>query len=362
MNDPVAALLTRRIVLGLLLGGLLLLGYTVMHLFLVPVAWAGIIAYSTWPLYLRLRRLLRGSRGGSAVLMTLLLTLAFLLPMLWLGSLLRAEMASAYGAVAAYLAQGPHELPDLIAGIPGVGPRLQDFLDQLSSDPAALRAEISQWVEGRAGAMLDILGGVGRNAGKLGFAVLALFFMYRDGETLISQVRRVLYGFLGARVEAYLVAAGDMTIAVVWGLVATAMAQGMVAGVGYWWAGLQAPLLLGGITALVALVPFAAPFVWGGISAWLILTGNLLAGLGLLLWGALVVSWVDNLVRPLVIANATSLPFLLAMFGGLGGLAALGLVGLFLGPVILAVLMAVWREWLGEPHARLRPPGEPEGH
>ncbi|HRP98735.1 MAG TPA: AI-2E family transporter, partial [Rhodocyclaceae bacterium] len=83
------------------------------------------------------------------------------------------------------------------------------------------------------------------------------------------------------------------------------------------------------------------------------LRGDVVAGIGLLLWGALVVSWVDNLVRPLVISSATRIPFLLVMFGVLGGLAAFGLVGLFLGPVVLAVLMAVWREWIEEAHLRV---------
>ena len=75
-------------------------------------------------------------------------------------------------------------------------------------------------------------------------------------------------------------------------------------------------------------------------------TGNTLEGIGLLLWGTLVVSSVDNLIRPLVISSATQIPFLLVMFGVIGGLAAFGLVGMFIGPVIVAVLLAVWREWL----------------
>ena len=105
-------------------------------------------------------------------------------------------------------------------------------------------------------------------------------------------------------------------------------------------------MLLGAITALIAMIPFGTPFVWGSIGLWLLASGDTIAGIGLLLWGALVVSWVDNLVRPLVISSATRIPFLLVMFGVLGGLAAFGLVGLFLGPVVLAVLMAVWREWI----------------
>lgn len=161
---------------------------------------------------------------------------------------------------------------------------------------------------------------------------------------------------LGARVDGYLNAVGGMTKAVVWGLIATALAQGLVAGLGYWGAGAPAPVLLGAATALIAMIPFGTPFAWGSIGIWLLMTGDTLGGIGLLLWGILVVSWVDNLVRPMVITNATQVPFLLVMFGVLGGLAAFGLVGLFLGPVILAVLMAVWREWIEESDLRPKAP------
>ncbi len=352
MSDLVAATLTRRIILGLLLGGLLILTYSVLHLFLVPLAWAGILAYATWPLYARLRRALRGNATGSALIMTLLLTTAFVLPLLWLIALLRGEMAAAYAAVAAYLAQGPQPLPEFIARMPWLGERLQELLNQLAGDPAAVRAQIALWVEQRTGEILNLLGGVGRNAAKFGLALIAVFFLYRDGENLLHQAQVVLHRFIGARVDAYLAAVGGMIKAVVYGLVLTALAQGALAGLGYWAAGVEAPVLLAALTALIALVPFGTPFVWGSIGVWLLLTGQVAAGVGLLLWGALVVSWIDNLVRPLVISSATRIPFLLVMFGVLGGLAAFGLVGLFLGPVILAVLVAVWREWLEERTAK----------
>jgi predicted PurR-regulated permease PerM len=82
--------------------------------------------------------------------------------------------------------------------------------------------------------------------------------------------------------------------------------------------------------------------------SWLIATGHLAAGIGLLVWGTIVVSWIDNIVRPFVISRETRIPFLLVMFGVIGGVAAFGLVGLFIGPVILAILIAIWREWLLE--------------
>ena len=344
-------ILTRRLIVALLIGGLGLLGYAVLHLFVVPVAWAAIVAYTTWPVYVRIRRGLRGRATLSALLMTLLLATAFVLPVLWLGLMLRGELTAGYNAVVGLLAQGPVDLPPALAQMPGAGPWLQQTLHELTADPASLRAQIALWMEQGTGEALKILGGVGRNAAKLGFALVTVFFLYRDGERLMDQVKRVLRGFIGERVDAYLVAVSGMTKAVVYGLVATALAQGFLAGLGYWGAGVDAPALLGALTAAIALIPFGTPFVWGGIGIWLLLKGELAAGLGLLAWGAFVVSWVDNLIRPLVISSATQIPFLLVMFGVLGGLAAFGLIGLFVGPVILAVLMAVWREWLEGTHA-----------
>lgn len=340
--------LSRRLVLGVLLGGLLLFTYAILHSFLVPVAWAVILAYATWPLHIHLRRLLRGRRSLAAGAMTLLLAAAFIIPVLWLALLLRTEMVSAYAALAEVFARGPVVLPDFVADIPMLGNWLQDFLGELTRDPAALRAQIREWVEQGGAEILKILGGVGRNAVKLGFALITVFFLYRDGERVLQQATLVLHHFLGPRVDPYLKAVGGMTMAVVWGLVATAIGQGIVAGLGYWWFGLDAPVLLGALTAVVAMIPFGTPFAWGSVGLWLLASGETFNGIGLLLWGTLVVSWVDNLVRPIVISSATRIPFLLVLFGVLGGLAAFGLIGLFVGPVVLAVLMAVWHEWLEE--------------
>lgn len=358
--EPASTTLPRRVILALLLGGLLVLSWAVLRLFLVPLAWAAIIAYATWPIYLRLRQAMGGRPTASALAMTLLLTTALVLPLLWLLLLLRTELADAYTTIAGSLGRGPYRLPDTILAVPWLGESLQAAIERLSADPAALRAQISAWLEQSTGEILTALGTAGRNAAKLGFALVTLFFLYRDGHLLLVQVQAVLRRFIGGRVDAYLVAVGGMTKAVVWGLVATALVQGAVAGVGYWWAGLEAPVLLGAITALVAMIPFGTPFVWGSIAAWLIATGEVGAGIGLLLWGALVVSWIDNLIRPLVISGATRLPFLLVMFGVLGGLAAFGLVGLFIGPVVLAVLVAVWREWLEDTRAPAMPPAPAE--
>ena len=340
-NSP----LLRQVALVVLLGGLVLLSHEVLRPFLVPVIWALILAYVTWPLYQRVKRLMRERSTLAALVMTLGLALAFVLPILWVVSLLRVEVAAGYAEFVAFLATKPR-LPPTIANVPWLGEAGQELLDRLSRDPAALGTEIAALLDQFIGEIRSIIGDVGRNLAKTFFALLTVFFMYRNGEALALQVRDVLERVLGERVHAYLTAIGDTTRAVVYGIVLAALAQGILAGVGYLFAGLQAPVVLGAATALIALIPFGAPLVWAGAAVWLIITGHTGAGIGLLLWGLLVVSWVDNLVRPLVISNATRIPFLLVIFGVLGGIAAFGLVGLFLGPVILAVLMAVWREWL----------------
>jgi predicted PurR-regulated permease PerM len=346
MSESDAFVITRRILLGVFLVGLFSLSYLMLRWFIAPVVWALILAYVTWPLYARLRENLHDNAIGSALLMTVLLTTAFVLPLLWLIGLVQVEVVIAYQAVSVYLSDGVQSLPDILKQIPWVGERLQQVVDGIAGDPAELRAEVLRWAQSWLGNLTELLGGVGRNAAKLGFAVLTVVFVYRDGEKLLGQVRALLLRFLGRRAEGYLSAIGATTTAVLYGLVLTALAQGVLAGLGYWAAGIRAPALLGALTALVALIPFGTPFVWGTLGIWLLVTGDTLPGIGLLLWGALVVSWVDNLIRPLVISNASQVPFLLVMFGVLGGIAAFGLVGMFVGPVIMAVLMAVWREWL----------------
>lgn len=348
MNKQQATALTRRIVFGAMLIGVLLLAYRVLHLFLVPLAWSIILAYLSWPLFRRLRAVLGDHATAAALLMTLLLSALFVLPLIWLITLLRAEIPAAYQATVEYFNQHPLPLPDNLRRLPWVGPELEKFLAGLPDDRAELRAQLLQWARPWVDSLGSVLGDVGRNLIKFGFALLAVFFVYRDGEHLLHQTRQVARRFLDQRGGAYLSAMADTTRAVLYGLVLTALAQGALAGIGYWGAGVGAPVLLGAITAVAALIPFGTPLVWGSVGLWLIVDGHTFAGIGLLAWGALVVSWVDNLVRPLVISSATRMPFLLVIFAVLGGISGFGLIGLFLGPIIIAVLLAIWREWLDE--------------
>lgn len=347
LDDALATPLIRRLTLAFFLGALLLLAWLVLRPFLVPVLWAGILAFVTWPLFLRLQRLVR-SRTLAALLLTLLVTALLIAPLAWLVLSLRVEVTSGYQDVLAKWASGDLKVPAFLLNLPLVGPDIREFVDRVAADPNILGRELAGLGERMFGEMSAVLGGVGKNIAKLGLALLSLFFLYRHGDQVLRQFVTVLRGILGERVDSYVAAAGATTRAVVYGIVLTALVQGAFAAVGYLVVGLEAPVFLGAVTALVALIPFGTPFVWISLSLWLLAMDRTGAAVGLFVYGAAVISWVDNLVRPMVISSATRIPFLLVMFGVLGGVAAFGLIGLFIGPVILAVLMAVWREWLEE--------------
>src|SRR5436190_1421831 len=283
MEDLVSAPWLRRLIIAGLLAACVLLGFRVMDPFIVPLVWAGILAFVSWPAYRWLRDKCRGHTTVAALLMTGAVTAAVIAPLAWLAVVLRVELVHTC-----------------------------------------------------------------REAVKLLLAVVSLFFVYRDGERLATQLTRGLEQVLGPRVHKYLQAIGQTVKAVVYGLVLAALVQGVLVGLGYWFAGTGAPVFLAALTTVSGLIPFAAPTIWGCVVAWLLLKGNTVAGVGLLIWGSIVMSWTDDIVRPFLISREAEVHFLVVMFGVRGGLAAFGLVGLFVGPVILAVLLAIWREWLLE--------------
>lgn len=336
----------QHLIPALLLAGLLFLGYLVLEEFLITLIWSFILAYVTWPLYKWLDHRIGNRSTLSAAIMTVLLTLTILIIVFWFATLLQAELKDTYRKLANYLAQDSHPLPKFVNRIPWLGAYLQDLTNQLSGDISSLVAQFLQWSRQWLTQLLGFLGGIGSYTLKAGVVMVTVFFCYRDGHSILSQLQTGVIRFLGDHRQTYLQAIGETTKAVVYGFVVAALVQGFLAGIGYSVAGVQAPVLLGAITSLLALVPFGATLVWIPVGVSLLLEDSPWAGIGLLLWGTLVVSTVDNLIRPLVISGASKIPFLVVMFGVLGGLAAFGIIGLFLGPIILAVLLAVWQAWI----------------
>jgi predicted PurR-regulated permease PerM len=317
----------------------------VLSPFWAALAWSGVLAYVTWPLYVRLSAHWRGRKTLAALGMTLVVALVLLVPLVLVMYTLAVDALAVAARLRDIAANGLPPMPPGIADLPG-GEWLAAQYQRLQADPVWIRARIEALGLANPDLYKTLAADVGRNVAKFGLAIFALFFLYRHGENVLAQFRRIATHWIGGQAKAYLHAAGVTVHAVVFGIVLTALAQGTLAGLGYWVAGVSAPVMWGAITALVSLIPFVGPVVWVSLSAGLFISGDTAAAVGLFLWGALVVSWVDNLIRPLVISGPTRIPFLLVFLGVLGGVNAFGLIGLFLGPVILAVALAIWREWL----------------
>ena len=348
MEDFVSAPWLRRLLTVALLGGLVLLGVQVIAPFIVPIVWAAILGYVSWPAHVWVLRRSAGRANLAALIMTVLVSAAVIVPLAWLAVVLRIELVRTYHEAQILFAGGAVSLPPAVLKLPWIGEQLRDLSERVAQDPHALGMELRKITDRSFDQVARVLGDVGRNAVKLALTVLSLFFVFRGGERVAAQVQRALEQVLGPRVDNYLAAIGQTVKAVIYGLGLTALLQGVLAGLGYWAAGVSAPIFLAALTTLCGVIPFATPLLWGGVGGWLILTGHTAAGAGVLIWGALVLFWTDHFVRPLLISRGAQIPFIIVLFGVLGGLAAFGLVGLFLGPVILAVLLAVWREWLAE--------------
>ena len=337
----------RRLLLAVVAVALALACLLVIRPFVAPLLWAVILAYVSWPLFRRLRTLLRGWNSSAALVMTVIIGCLVVLPVLYILVLVQTELVSAYKGLAAYLSHGPPQLPAFIRGLPWIGTRAQDALQRFVANPAELARQAGTWMLSWASQFGSLVGSVGRNLAKLSLTLLTLFFFFRDGDAIVVQAQRVLRRFFTNRLDSYLLTAGVMTRAVVYGLLITALAQGTIAGIGYAVIGLATPVLLGVLTGILSVVPLVGTaIVWVPLSIWLMVDGHLIKGIVLLGWGVLLVHPPESVLRPLLISNATRLPFLLVLLGALGGLASFGLIGLFVGPVLLAIAMAVWREWV----------------
>ncbi|MCG2608088.1 MULTISPECIES: AI-2E family transporter [unclassified Acinetobacter] len=327
---------------------LMYLSFNVLKYFIVPVVWAAIIAYVTWPLYQSVLRMCGQRPTLSATVMILSVVLVLGLPIIFAIFMLQHEGRNLYYELQKQVFSGHLNVPDFVRQLPIVGKEISRSLREINQDPNSTIQSVSLWIQGHLNYGKAVLNEVSKNMIKLCFAVMSLFFFYRDGHTILNQVSKALEMVIGPRIHHYLETISETTRAVVYGVGLTAIAQSFLAGISYFVAGVPNPMVLTIITFLLALIPFGPPVAYTSVSLWLFSQGQTVEAIGVMAWGVCIVSTADNVIRPLVISGATQIPFLLIMFGVLGGLASFGMVGLFVGPVILAVLLAIWREWLHE--------------
>ncbi|HET8691974.1 MAG TPA: AI-2E family transporter [Steroidobacteraceae bacterium] len=327
--------------------GLALVAYLVFRIlqpFLAPIAWALFIGFLLQPQQARLTQWLRGRASIAAFGLTILVLVLFLGPL--------TALAFAFARQAADLA---HRLQDNmqirddsalrhIDQLPVVG----NLLDWLDRNFQVSTAHVQEWLVEGAQRLFQQLAGYGGVAffGAVGtvlsFTVMLfiLFFIIRDGRA-IARLGAALVPLPPERREDLADRLASVTRAVVRGTVVTAIVQGCLTGIGFGVVGLPAPVVFGVLAAVLSVVPFGGTaLVWAPAVIVLAVQGNYPQAVILLVFGA-VISSVDNFLKPLLISGRTVLPTLAVFIGVLGGLAAFGVIGLFLGPVVLALVLAL---------------------
>jgi predicted PurR-regulated permease PerM len=314
--------------------------YTFFRPFLMPILWAMIIAHLMFPIHERLAKRLRGREALSAALMTLAIMLIVVLPVIILSVVLVDEAVNAQGALAAWIeAGGIKRLPEAIAGLPLVGRILnQAGISQMNIEEKLAASALTMKtfiVEQGAVLAMNLLELV------LNFLIMfiMLFILLKDGRAVVRAIHRIAP--LEPSHKHRIFARVDKTVrAVVKGIVITAVAQGLLAGLAYGVLGVPFAILLTAVTAVIAPFPVGgAALVWLPVALYLFWIGPTWAGVAMIVWGVGVVSMVDNFLKPILIGQGAQLPLVLLLFSLLGGLVAYGLIGLFIGPVILGLLL-----------------------
>jgi predicted PurR-regulated permease PerM len=337
------------------------LAWALVHLTLIAVtglclrpvsaglAWAAVLAMATWPVYQRLRRHLGGHPTLSALAMTGLVTLLVAVPLALAARLLALELGPALRTAGRWLATTPAP-PAWMTSLP----LLLELWAQIQAAVTDGDVQAGDWLQPLLAPGGRALGALARTIGQTVLAVLTLFFLYRNGDRYQQQIATTARYWLGERAQAVFGPIRGALQAVFVGVILAAAAQGLVAMLGYLAVGVEAPVVLGVLTALLAILPFAAVLVWGTVGVGLIAAGSWAQGIGLLIWGMVAVSSVDNLVRASILSNTARLPYLQSLIALIGGLAVFGPLGLFIGPALLAVWMGLWQEWA--PAATAAPP------
>ena len=340
----------------LLVALLTLASLWVARSFLLELAWAATLAVALWPLY---RRALARRRGkGKPILIPLGFTLATGLVVMMPIALVAVEAARDSEAAIQWLNQAQSSgipPPSWLGGVPMAGPRLAEWWQANLATPAGASAFVGGLdTASAAGWARAAAAQVAARTWFFGVTLLALFIILRDGEHLTASASHLARRFYGAFGERFVGQVGEAVRAAVNGTVLVAIGEGTIIGVGYWVTDVPRPVLFTIATIAVALLPLGAWIAFGVAAIVLIAQGSAAAGIGLFLFGAAVMLTGDNLVQPALIGNSIELPFLWTFIGAFGGLEAFGIVGLFLGPALMAAMFLVWKEWLGQgqPHAR----------
>jgi predicted PurR-regulated permease PerM len=348
-----AAMKSERILLLALAAALGIGCLLILLPFLPAILWAAILAYCTWPVYVFLQRFVRP--GVAAFIITVAVAAIVLVPLVHVGLVAAKEARESQGWVHSAMQDGLPPAPPFLDRIPLVGSLVTDFWNNSADD-----------LGGDAGDLQPLLGTVAHSGlkfililthGLVGIVVALFisFFFYLSGVQIIARIRLLLVRIMNEnRVQHLLGLVAGTVRGVVFGILGTAAMQGVLYAIGFEIAGAPQALLLASFAGLVSIIPAGAIIIYVPVCLFLMAKSHVLAGVLLAIYSFVVVGGADSIVRPWLISRGASLPYVLTLIGVLGGAIAFGALGIFLGPVLLALGLAVAEEFAGQPRGSWR--------
>lgn len=333
-----------KLLLSILFSAAILAGaFIVLSPFMLAIIWAAILAVATWPMHEAIQRRLGGHKGFAAACSTSLVLMFLVGPMALLLVFLSQDIYSA----ASYLIDADSygkPLPAVLAKLPFGGEVLSSAWEKYLSQPKRLSGVLETQLDSVRNAAQTIFFDLTSRIATLFFALWVLYFFYLDGRAISKWLNQIGYKWLEKRWPSYVFQLPEALRAAVNGIVIVGFGEAILLSLLLWACGVPSAVTLGVITAVIAFIPMAAPLLLAAIGMLLFLSGHVASGISLFTLGTLIVMLADYLVRPMLIRGGTQLPFLAILFGIFGGVATMGVVGLIIGPVLLVLLVVLFRE------------------
>lgn len=346
-----------RLLVQILLLGLLGASLWVLAPFWSALFWAAVLSFASWPVMRWLTRVLKGRQSVAAGLLTGVWIVLVAVPLVMLGFNLADHIRDATAMLKDVQVDGLPPPPAWLASVPLAGERLVSIWETLDQQGSALFATLQPYL-GQVGNFLLVRSAkIGGGFLELALSLILVFFFYRDGPRLAAFVESLLERLIGERAQHYLELVAGTVQRVVNGVIGTAVAQALLAYIGFMIAGIPGALVLGVLTFACSLI-MVPPLVWGPAVGWLIWQGEIGMAIFLGIWGFFIISGVDNILKPYLISRGGNLPLVVVLLGVFGGILAFGFMGLFLGPTLLAVAYSLLSDWVAHKAPAGLPPRE----
>ncbi|OPY88291.1 MAG: putative inner membrane protein [Syntrophus sp. PtaU1.Bin208] len=359
MDRPSAPDLTRMTLQVLWLGILLAATFWIMRPFLLSILWAVMIVVATWPFMLTVEGWLWRRRGLAVAALTIAMLILFIVPFSWAVLAIIENADDIANWVKSVQTQTLPALPGWLSGVPIVGPKLTSFWEGVRAGPEGISARLVPYAGKLLTWFLAQAGSVGIIAVQLLLTVIIAAICYANGETASRGVLRFARRLGGDRGEEAVVLAAKTIRGVALGVVGTALIQSLLGGIGLAVSGVPAAAILTAVMFILCIAQLGPGLVLIPSVIWLYWSGQTTWGTVLLVV-TIFVGTCDNFLRPILIRKGADLPILLIFAGVIGGLVAFGIVGLFIGPVVLAVTYRLVGIWVAdvEPEQALEPAQE----